>query len=300
MHSNSGYTQVIIDYRQRQANYQAIACLVGPADQPLADLSAPELEQLAGWNNCSTADVQQLFPAHWLATALQQQLLDLQSSPAPTSGGPHYSLLRLDAPSAITSIEYGSGFTPFGEAFIAWCGDGICQLCFLDSSLLMPEQDSAHDSPQDSLYEASPFYESIEALLRRWPAADLQENNASAQTLLDQIPWFGARQHSPALRLLVRGSDFQLQVWQTLLSMPYGSLSSYGDLANSVGRPNASQAVGNAVGANPIGWLIPCHRIVRASGEPGGYRWGLRRKMTMLMSERCRSFQRGQFSLSER
>jgi len=87
--------------------------------------------------------------------------------------------------------------------------------------------------------------------------------------------------------LYVRGTDFQLQVWRALLEVPPGEITTYGRLAEAVGRPGAARAVGGAVAANPVAYLIPCHRVVRTSGELGGYRWGVERKRAMLEWERA-------------
>jgi O-6-methylguanine DNA methyltransferase len=89
------------------------------------------------------------------------------------------------------------------------------------------------------------------------------------------------------LPLYVRGTDFQLQVWKSLLEVPPGEVTTYGRLAEAVGRPGAARAVGAAVAANPVAYLIPCHRVVRASGDLGGYRWGVERKRAMLDWEKA-------------
>ena len=86
-------------------------------------------------------------------------------------------------------------------------------------------------------------------------------------------------------RLLLRGTNFQIKVWEALLRIPPGEVVSYGDLARRAGVPNAARAVGNALAANVIAALIPCHRVIRESGEIGHYRWGSERKMAMLMRE---------------
>jgi AraC family transcriptional regulator of adaptative response/methylated-DNA-[protein]-cysteine methyltransferase len=89
----------------------------------------------------------------------------------------------------------------------------------------------------------------------------------------------------PSLALHVKGTNFQLKVWNALLKIPDGSVTTYGALASSIGDPKASRAVGSAVGANPISYLIPCHRVIRATGELGGYAWGVDRKRVMLALE---------------
>jgi AraC family transcriptional regulator of adaptative response/methylated-DNA-[protein]-cysteine methyltransferase len=89
----------------------------------------------------------------------------------------------------------------------------------------------------------------------------------------------------PSLALHVRGTNFQLKVWRALLEIPEGAVTTYGALATRVGDPKASRAVGTAVGSNPVSYLIPCHRVIRASGALGGYAWGVERKAVMLFRE---------------
>jgi AraC family transcriptional regulator of adaptative response/methylated-DNA-[protein]-cysteine methyltransferase len=91
------------------------------------------------------------------------------------------------------------------------------------------------------------------------------------------------------LALLVKGTNFQLQVWRALLEIPAGALASYGDVAAQIGSPGSARAVGTAVGANPIAYLIPCHRVIRESGHLGGYRWGTARKAAILGWEATRA-----------
>lgn len=80
----------------------------------------------------------------------------------------------------------------------------------------------------------------------------------------------------------MKGTNFQIQVWRALLNIPFGKLATYKTLAEAIARSTASRAIRNAVGKNPIAYLIPCHRVIRASGELGGYRWGIERKTTLL------------------
>jgi AraC family transcriptional regulator of adaptative response/methylated-DNA-[protein]-cysteine methyltransferase len=87
------------------------------------------------------------------------------------------------------------------------------------------------------------------------------------------------------VHVFVKGTQFQLRVWDALLRIPEGALATYRDLAGALGQPGASRAIGSAVGANPVALLIPCHRVIRASGELGGYRWGEARKRVLLAAE---------------
>ncbi len=121
-------------------------------------------------------------------------------------------------------------------------------------------------------------------LKRRWPQAE--EDDAAARES-DEFPAiFDSKGNLCEIpRLLVRGTDLQLSVWAVLSTLPYGLYISYGQLAAIMGRLKAARAIGNAVGANSIGWIIPCHRVVRADGHLGGYRWGPAAKKRLLNLE---------------
>ena len=156
-------------------------------------------------------------------------------------------------------IGYGIVGSPFGPCLIASTARGICTLRFLDKN----GDDGASALEQD------------------WPRARIELNEKPATALAQRI--FGPlRSPDRPLALLVKGTNFQIQVWRALLNIPFGALSSYGGLARTIGRPSASRAVGAAVGANSVAWLVPCHRVIRESGELGGYRWGVERKAAML------------------
>lgn len=157
-------------------------------------------------------------------------------------------------------IVYGTHETPFGPALLATTDQGICNLHFL------------HDPDEDNL----------EALLRaQWPDVPLSYEPEAIQRLGDRI-FQTAPEHPQSVVLHVKGSDFQIQVWRALLQIPWGTTTTYQDLAQAIGRPTAARAIGNAVGRNPVGYIIPCHRVIRRSGQLGGYRWGLERKALML------------------
>lgn len=158
------------------------------------------------------------------------------------------------------SLYYGSHNTLFGKVAIAATERGICLLQFLD--------------------EDAPTIEEI--LTASWPNATQIKAEKKTQALCDRI--FSPALMSPTkpLTLLVKGTNFQVQVWRALLQIPLGSLTTYKTIATMVDRPGAARAVGTAIGNNPIGYLIPCHRVIRASGESGGYRWGLDRKQAIL------------------
>ncbi|WP_338438811.1 MGMT family protein [Synechococcus elongatus] len=117
-----------------------------------------------------------------------------------------------------------------------------------------------------------------------WPNAEIGYQPTATAAIAQQL--FHQETVDPDLfRLHVYGTAFQQKVWRSLLQIPRGSRTTYRDLATAIGKPSAARAVGNAVGKNPIAYLIPCHRVVRQSGELGGYRWGCDRKQQLLAWE---------------
>jgi AraC family transcriptional regulator of adaptative response/methylated-DNA-[protein]-cysteine methyltransferase len=139
--------------------------------------------------------------------------------------------------------------TPFGQGFIATTARGVAALEF-----------TAGAAPAAVLA----------SFRAAWPRAEVVHSDPATAVMVRRI--FGGRGGS--LRVLVRGTNFQVQVWRALLRVPTGSVTSYGAVARAIGRPRAVRAVGSAVGANPVAWLIPCHRVLRGDGGLGGYRWG--------------------------
>lgn len=164
-----------------------------------------------------------------------------------------------------TGLRIDAGFhdTPFGECLIALTERGICGLSFVEG-----ERDASWSD-----------------LEQRWPGASVTESSRRTTNVAQEIfEPLGARSGRP-LALLVRGTNFQVQVWNALLRIPAGRFAAYEDIAHAIGSPKAMRAVGTAVGRNPIAFLIPCHRVIRASGAIGGYRWGLPRKRAMIAWE---------------
>lgn len=122
--------------------------------------------------------------------------------------------------------------------------------------------------------------EAITDLRSRFPKTDFILDVEQAKFLGDQIFI-----HKELVRLCPQGTSFQQSVWKALLDIPQGETRTYAQIADAIGRPKAVRAVGTAIGANPIAYLIPCHRVVRADGGLGGYRWGLAIKQKMLQTE---------------
>jgi AraC family transcriptional regulator of adaptative response/methylated-DNA-[protein]-cysteine methyltransferase len=162
-----------------------------------------------------------------------------------------------------------AGFAPsrFGLALLAECPRGICHLSLLDSG----QKNAAWDD-----------------LVSDWPGDTVLRDDQRAGLLVGRIfqeP--GAAADAGPLRVFVRGTDFQIKVWQALLNIPLGHTLSYGQVAEAIGHPRATRATGTAIGKNPVAWLIPCHRVIRGDGAPGNYGWGPERKLAMLAWEKA-------------
>lgn len=155
-------------------------------------------------------------------------------------------------------IRYGIHETPFGYCLIALTPRGICNIQFLQNA----DEQTA-----------------LQPLHTDWPQAKITPDQTETGKVCEQI---FHTSHSSPLTLHLKGTNFQIQVWQALLRIPLGELTTYQSLATVIGKPTAARAIGNAVGRNPIAYLIPCHRVIRGTGELGGYRWGCDRKAAML------------------
>lgn len=158
------------------------------------------------------------------------------------------------------AIDYSFASTPFGEIITASTAKGICYLAFYTTES-----------------------EGLEGLQRIFPRAVFARREVPFHH--DVKLYFENLKERPMLKLNLKGTPFQLKIWQALLTIPRGSVSTYSALAQAVQLPRASRAVGNAVGANPIAYIIPCHRVLCATGAIGGYHWGVSRKQAMLIRE---------------
>ena len=158
-------------------------------------------------------------------------------------------------------IAYGFHPTPFGECLLAVTSRGVCFLAFVDGG----DRKAA-----------------MAGLRREWEQANLSSDPARTEPYVARI--FDPAPRAP-LPLHVRGTNFQMKVWEALLRIPAGSAVSYEELAGRIGRPRAARAVAGAVAHNPVAYLIPCHRVLRKSGEFGGYRYRPERKRAMLLRE---------------
>lgn len=156
------------------------------------------------------------------------------------------------------SINYSFAESPFGNIIVASTPKGICYMAFADDHA-----------------------DALQQLTQHFPnAAYTQVVDMMQQDVLHifKKDW----SQLPAIKLHLKGSNFQLKVWDALLKIPMGGLCSYADISQKIQSPNASRAVGSAIGANPVAFLIPCHRVIRSTGESGQYHWGATRKSAII------------------
>lgn len=269
-------------------DYERIALVIRYLDQH--DSEQPDLATLAKQVRLSPSHFHRLFSA-WVGVTpkdflqcltlarLKQSLKNGKSifdssldAGLSGSGRAHDLCINLEAASPGEMKSGGEGWTliagfaetPFGRSLIAESPRGICHLAFLE----LGDEDAAWAE-----------------LHENWPNARLRRNDSTASKIAAQIFVHPTRRSRPALRTFVRGTPFQLRVWRALMRIPRGHLTSYGRLATMLDIPSAARAVGSAVGANSLAYLIPCHRVIRETGVVGEYRWGNIRKRALLVWE---------------
>jgi len=273
--------------QERSYHYQVIRRAIEEIDA--AGPSPLSLDDLAARMGMSPAHFQRLF-SNWVGVSPKryQQYLTLDHARAllrdrfttldtagevGLSGGGrlHDLFLRWEAMSPGEYARGGAGLvirwgwfdTPFGRALVMGTDRGICGIGFASETT-----DAA----------------TMEDLVSRWPDATYVEDGASL------TPWveaaFGGEGEA---RLVLIGAPFQIKVWEALLRVPSGHVTTYSEIAGAIGHPRAVRAVGTAVGRNPISYLIPCHRALRKSGGLGGYHWGLPVKRAILAWEGARA-----------
>src|SRR4030065_639790 len=164
------------------------------------------------------------------------------------------------------TIEYAVHDTPFGKAFIATTPRGICNFAFLDSMEI---------------------HECLTGLYKEWPQAMVHENRNRTLAVIRAM-FRGEKKSDRPVSLHVSGTNFQISVWKALLQIPPATVASYSQVATAIGHPKSARAVGLAVGANPVAFLIPCHRVIQQSGKLGGYHWGETRKQAIHAWESAR------------
>lgn len=250
----------------------------------------PGLDEVARAVNLSRFHFQRLFrrwagisPKRFLQVVTLSQakrLLSEQRSVLDTAldvgmSGPgrlHDLFIAVDAVTPGEYKERGAGLvldwgiypSPFGDCLLVASPRGICFLGFL------------HHGVKAGLDEVK----------SHWPRATFRPDAGRLKGVAARI--FSPARSGAPLTLHLRGTNFQVQVWQALLRIPCGGVASYGDVARSIGNPGAVRAVAGAIGHNPVAFLIPCHRVIRETGALGGYRWGGERKRAMLAWEAAR------------
>lgn len=171
------------------------------------------------------------------------------------------------------AIAYGFHATPFGDCLLGVTERGICGLSFVAADRRGP---------------------ALDALAANWPLADLAQDEARTRPLIDQAFNNSVENGRPSLHLFLKGTNFQIQVWQALLQTAPGTAVTYSHVAQLAGNPKAVRAVGTAVGRNPIAYLIPCHRVIRQTGSFGQYQWGSARKKAILGWEAAHRYRQTQ------
>lgn len=245
----------------------------------------PSLEEIAQHIHLSPAHFQKLFtdwagtsPKKFLQYISLQHAKDLLKQPKATlfdtaeetgfssTSRLHDLFISLEG---MTPAEYKNGGknlnigyefaqSPFGEIIVASTKKGICYLAFVEDK-----------------------NQALETLICNFPNAEMNEKSKPLHQnalLIFQNDWSEIKE----IKLHLKGSDFQLRVWETLLKIPMGGLSTYGKIAEKINQPKASRAVGTAVGKNPVAFIIPCHRVIQSSGILGGYHWGTIKKTAMI------------------
>ncbi len=247
------------------------------------------LATLAGHMNMSPAHFQRVF-SRWVGISPKRYQQYLQLGMARTllrddtsvldtaealglsgAGRLHDLFIRWEAMSPGAYARRGAGLTlrhgcfagPFGPMLAMGTKRGVCGLAFLGER----DEETVHRD-----------------LASHWPEARFEPDKEALRPWID-----GLFAETCDLPLLVAGGPFQLKVWEALLAIPTATTVSYSVIAAAIGRPRAVRAVANAVGDNPLAWLIPCHRVIRKSGALGGYRWGLDVKRSMLAWEAARA-----------
>ncbi|WP_299025830.1 bifunctional helix-turn-helix domain-containing protein/methylated-DNA--[protein]-cysteine S-methyltransferase [uncultured Sulfitobacter sp.] len=231
----------------------------------------------SNWAGVSPKRYQQYLTLGHAKTLLRERFTTLEAAHSTGLSGTgrlHDLFVRWEAMSPGEYAAGGAGLqifwgwfdSPFGPALVMGTDKGICGLSLAGE---LGEQAA------------------MDELLARWPAATFTEDPMRLR------PWvliaFGMEGTLDRAPLYLIGAPFQIKVWEALLALPEGAVTTYGAIAQAIGNPRAVRAVGTAVGRNPIGYLIPCHRVLRKSGELGGYHWGLPMKRAMLGYEAART-----------
>jgi len=265
------YRRVEVAIRYLEENYRDQPSLAALADH--VGLSEFHFQRLfKRWAGISPKRFLQFLTAEHAKEGLRRSRTVLDAAMDVGLSGPGRLHDLLGQTTAVTpgefklrgqGLELSWGFveSPFGPCLVAMTERGVCDMSF-------------HDEPTDTTATA--------VLEERWPGASLTADPTGIESRAEGL---FARAPGRPLPLDVRGTNLQIQVWKALLTLPSGAVATYGDVARAAGRPTAIRAAASAVAGNRIAWLIPCHRVIRKSGETGQYRWGPLRKRAMLVWE---------------
>ena len=290
-----------IDYRQSSEDYRRIEQAILYLENHYKD--QPELGQVAANIGLSEYHFQRLFtrwagvsPKRFLQFLTKEgakDLLDRSENLLETThqvglsslGRLHDLFITAEAVTpgeyksrgAGVTIRYGIHPTPFGKCLIATTERGICHLSFVQTSAAVPRTSAA--VPWTSEGDA------IDNLVADWQQATMIEDHSSTVGLIEPIFDLRYNHRGKPLNVHLRGTNFQLKVWEALLQIPVGEVTTYAGIASRIGKPNATRAVGTAIGHNPIAVLIPCHRVIHKVGDFGNYRYGTLRKKALLGRE---------------
>lgn len=276
-------------------DYQRIEKAIDYLEENFQD--QPSLHELAGYLNMSPFHFQRMFKRwagispkrflQFLTIEHAKKLLDdnrnvldaTYESGLSSPGRLHDLFVNIEAVTpgefkskgAGVEITYGIHPSPFGECLLALTERGVCGLIFLSNGKKR---------------------EAVAALQSQWQEARLSENLQTTKPLFDQIFRPAPDAGKPSISLFLKGTNFQIKVWEALLRIPPGCVCSYEDVAKYLGEPTAARAVGNAVAANPVVFIIPCHRVIRKIGVFGNYRHGTARKKAMIGWEVAQRYRR--------
>ena len=257
----------VIDAAEEAVSLEALAAQMG--------MSPAHFQRVfSRWVGVSPKRYQQYLTLGHAKSLLQDRVSTLEAAHASGlsgSGRLHDLFVRWESMSPGEYARKGAGLeilwgwfdSPFGLALVMGTQKGICGLGF-----------AAETGAEPTLAD----------MRSRWPQADFVEDPMALKPLVDAA---FAQKGETALHLI--GAPLQIKVWEALLSIPDGHVTSYSEIAKSIGSPKAVRAVGTAVGRNPVSWLIPCHRALKKSGELGGYHWGQPVKRAMLAYEAARA-----------
>ncbi len=260
----------LIDGAEGRLSLEALATEMG--------MSSAHFQRIfSTWAGVSPKRYQQYLTLGHAKLLLRSQFTTLEtalSSGLSGTGRLHDLFVRWEAMSpgdfasggAGLQIDWGWFDSPFGPVLVMGTEKGICGLSLAAE---VGEQAATDD------------------LRARWPAAAFRENPEKLEAWVQTA--FGHGGKDQKVPLYLTGAPFQIKVWEALLHLPEGQVTTYGAIAEAIGNPKAVRAVGTAVGRNPIGYLIPCHRVLRKSGGLGGYHWGLPMKRALLGYEAARA-----------